>query len=166
MNFSLNKVVRLSGNEASVYAVTLEGQPTSVFDDFLAEYQEDYHDEVKDIVTRLRVIGHKTGAREQYFKPYEGKYGDLVCALYDDPDKKLRLYCVRFGGDCVILGGGGPKSKSIRAWQEDDNLREQAERMITVAKKIHARFKEGDLKWDAGFKDMIGNLTFLEEDDE
>ncbi|RKR84068.1 hypothetical protein BDD43_4292 [Mucilaginibacter gracilis] len=164
MNFGLEKVDKLSGSEASVYAVTLAGQPSSVFEQFLAEYQVDYLPEVKDIINRLRVIGHKTGAREQFFKPFEGKYGDLVCALYDDPDKKLRLYCMRFGGDCVILGGGGPKE--VQAWQDDPNLTYHAELMIKVAKKVHKRFEDGDLKWASGFKDINGDLTFMEDDDE
>jgi len=38
--------------------------------------------------------------------------------------------------------------------------------MITVAKKVHQRFKEGDLKWTAGYKDITGDLTFKEDDDE
>jgi hypothetical protein len=72
MNFGLEKVEKLSGSEASVYAVILAGQPSSVFEQFLAEYQVDYLPEIKDIINRLRVIGHKTGAREQFFKPFEG----------------------------------------------------------------------------------------------
>ena len=164
MNFSLEKVGRLSGRQASVYAVVLEGEPYSVFESFLAEYQADYRAEIKDIIERLNVIGNKTGAREDFFKKFEGKFGDLVCALYDDPDKKLRLYCIRFGGDFVILGGGGPKE--VAAWQDDPNLKHHAELMITVAKKIHRRFKEGDLHWTGDYKDIKGNLTFKEDEDE
>lgn len=36
----------------------------------------------------------KTGAAEHFFKLNEGKPGDGVCALFDSPDKKLRIYCI------------------------------------------------------------------------
>jgi|ERR1700761_4724610 len=164
MNFSLKKVTRLSGRQASIYAVVLAGESQTVFEQFMAEYQADYRAELKDIVGRLQVIGHTTGARQNFFKEFEGKFGDLVCALYDDPDRKLRLYCIRFGGDFVILGGGGPKD--VAAWQDDPNLAYNAQLMITVAKQLHERFKEGDLRWTADFKDIQGDLTFKEEEDE
>jgi hypothetical protein len=164
MNFSLEKVEKLSGREASVYAVVLEGESHSVFEGFLAEYQTNYRSEILDIIARLKVIGHRTGARKDFFKEFEGEIGDLVCALYDDPDKKLRLYCMRFGGDFVILGGGGPKE--VRAWQDDPNLKYHAETMIAIAKKVHGRFKDGDLCWTTDYKDIKGDLTFKEDEDE
>jgi hypothetical protein len=164
MNFKLEKVGRLSGIHASVYAVVLEGELYSVFESFLAEYQVNYRAEIKDIIDRLKIIGNKTGARQDFFKEFEGKFGDLVCALYDNPDKKLRLYCIKFGGDFVILGGGGPKE--VAAWQDDPNLKHNAELMIVVAEKIHQRFKDGDLHWTSDYKDIKGDLTFKDDEDE
>jgi len=164
MNFELKKISQLSGKQASVYTVFLDDAPESIFHRFLADYQAEYNEEINDIVTRLKVIGQKTGARAQFFKPNEGEYGDLVEALYDDPEKKLRLYCMRFGGDCIILGGGGPKT--TRTWQEDENLAYNVRLMITMAKRVHQRFTDGDLKWASNYKDMSGDLVFKEEDDE
>jgi len=56
---------------------------------------------------RLKIIGNETGARESFFKTKEGIPGDGVCTLYDTPDKKLRLYCIRYGKQLIIIGAGG-----------------------------------------------------------
>jgi len=111
MNFELIKNERLSGRMASVYEVFLEGEPDSIFDQFLATYKGTHREQVISILDRLESIGHDYGARPDFFKEKEGKYGDLVEALYDTPKKSLRLFCMRFGRDCVILGGGGPKPR-------------------------------------------------------
>lgn len=62
------------------------------------------------MVQRLKIIGTKTGAREQFFKLHEGNPGDGVCALFDLPDKNLRLYCIRYNTQIIILGGGWNKT--------------------------------------------------------
>ena len=67
-----------------------------------------------NFLERIRTINEKTGARESFFKPNEGKPGDLVCALFDIPNSNLRLYCIRFGNSLIILGGGGEKKKTIK----------------------------------------------------
>jgi len=164
MNFRLEKIKELSGRVASVYTVLPDGDQASVFEQFLDEYNGTYQAELDDIVSRLHAIGHKTGARASFFKEGEGKWRDLVCALYDEPERKLRLYCLRWGGDFIILGGGGPKN--TRTWQEDENLSYHAEMMIAVAKRVHRRFKDGELKWTAGYKDITGDLEFKDEEDD
>ncbi|WP_121811331.1 hypothetical protein [Mucilaginibacter kameinonensis] len=164
MNFTLEKIERLSGEQASVYSVTLEGDDGSLFEKFLEEYTNDYKEEIKDLVTSLQKIGHKTGARADFFKVGEGRMKDNIDALFDEPDRNLRLYCIRFGRDCIILGGGGPKS--TRSWQEDPNLSNQMEILMAIADRIHKRFKERDLRWAPNMRDIIGELDFKDNDDD
>lgn len=166
MNFTLKKNERLSGTTASIYEVFLNDETDSVFDQFLGAYMGSHRTQIINIVDRLESIGHIYGAREQFFKDKEGKYGDLVEALYDTPEKGLRLYCMRFGNDCIILGGGGPKAPGVRAWQDDENLTYHAELMIEVAKKVHHGFEEKDWKWAANYRDMNGDLDFKEDNNE
>ena len=78
----------------------------------------------------------KTGAAEHFFKLNEGKPGDGVCALFDSPDKKLRIYCIRFANVAIIVGGGGYKPKNIRAYQENSVLKKEAEMVIQISKII------------------------------
>lgn len=126
MNYEIVELTELSCLKATVYSVIKEGDRFTLFDHFIKEPVEKYREEVKFIISRLYEIGNRTGAREQFFKFNEGKPGDGVCALYDEPDKDLRLYCIRYGKVAILLGSGGPKSREIVAWQEDKKLTQEA----------------------------------------
>lgn len=164
MNFKLVRISELSGEEASVYTLLVDGEAQTRFEGFLTDNMDIHTQEIDNIVERLVTIGHDMGARESFFKQNEGKPGDLVCALYDDPDAKLRLYCIRFGKTAVILGGGGPKSKKIRAYQEDPNLERFAKEMITVSKRIHDRMVDREIRWSWNMLDLEGDLDFMEDE--
>jgi hypothetical protein len=121
-----------------------------------------YKDELKNIAQRLYIIGNDVGAREQFFKIKEGKPGDLVCALYDEPDKHLRLYCIRFGSLAIIVGGGGPKN--TRSWQDDSNLSQEVNKMIKVSKDIYQRILSKEIEWSSDGKELLGNLEFTDDE--
>ena len=76
---------------------------------------------------------------------FEGKPGDGVCALFDVPNSKLRLYGIRFGSIALILGGGAEKPKNIRSWQEDQNLSKQATIMLDVSRAISDKIKNKEI---------------------
>jgi hypothetical protein len=120
---------------------------------------------VKLIINKIQQIGHTTGARANFFKLDEGKPGDGVCALYDDQDSRLRLYCIRYGSVAIILGGGGPKPPGVRTWQQDGQLKTEAERMIQVSKDIIERIEAGDLKWSADGTALLGNLKISDNEE-
>lgn len=163
MKYKLVKLQRLSGNEASIYSVYLEDENRTLLERFVAENQPDYQQELKSIFGRIKSIGKEVGAREQYFKKNEGNLGDLVCALYDEPDKFLRLYCIRYGKTCIILGGGGPKD--VDTWQDDPKLSEEANWMITVSKEIYKRMLEGDIWWEEEGFELKGDLSFNQDEE-
>ena len=166
MNYEIVELEELSGSETGIYSVLEEGDELTLFDHFVDENKKDHTAEVKAIVDRLISIGSKDGARDIYFKFNEGNLGDGVCALYDDPDRKLRLYCMRCGKDLIILGGGGPKPKNVRAYQDDFKLDKEAGKIKQVAKDIMTRIKEKELRWSSDCKSLIGNLIFTDNEDE
>ena len=92
MEYEIVKLSPLSGVQCTVYSIVPERGGLTLYDVFINENIADFREEVKDINNRLKLIGIKHGARHSYFKHFEGKYGDFVCALYDLPDKNLRLY--------------------------------------------------------------------------
>ena len=141
----LKKIPDISGVKCQIYSVCEDGDDESMFEHFVADYIKSHRDEVHDIYNRLKAIGHKVGAREQYFKLNEGRCGDLVCALYDNPNKKLRLYCVRYGSIAVIVGGGG--EKTVRAWQDNAKLSEEATKMIKISELIAKAVKDKDIEF-------------------
>jgi hypothetical protein len=164
MKFSLQKIPRLSGHRASIYTIWSEDDEETLFEQFSRENITDFPDEVNDILQRLHTIGHKTGAREQYFKLNEGNIGDGVCALYDNPDKNLRLYCIRNGTVNIILGGGGEKPKPMIKLQESDKLKDENYFLRAVSKLILERIKEREIRYSKNDMDLEGNLIFEDTD--
>ncbi|GAB2683453.1 hypothetical protein GCM10027037_00340 [Mucilaginibacter koreensis] len=164
MKFKLHKIAQLSGSKASVYTVTLDGDAGSLFEQFLIANKGEFPAETQDLLLALRTIGHKTGARVDFFKKGEGRMGDHISALFDVPERKLRLYCIQFGMDCIILGGGGPKT--TRTWQEDTELSRQMHLLMQVADRIHQGFADKELGWGPGMRDITGDLDFKEYDDD
>lgn len=158
MKCKLVKVGKLSGGCATVYSVISDGEQNTWFEVFLSEHASSFKDEIIDILSRLNTIGHKTGAREGFFKHGEGKMGDGCCALYDEPGRNLRLYCIRNGTQIVVLGGGGPKD--VRAWQHDDKLTEEMQRLMRLAKELNRRLEKKEIKYGSGFLTFEGNLEF------
>lgn len=164
MKFELVKSSLLSGSQATIYNVLLldeDDMPLhknngTLLDNFIEENIQGYNLEVKSILDRLRIMGKKTGCRTDYFRHFEGKLGDGVCALCDIPDNNLRLYCIRYGTQIVILGGGG--MKDVGQWQQDPKLSKEASQMINIAKKLNKAIREKDLEFSDDFMDFIGDL--------
>ncbi len=166
MDYEIVELVPFSGGEAKIYSVIPEGKEETLFDNFIKDYKDIFRGEVKDILGTLHEIGHTTGARYSYFKHHEGKKGDYVCALYDCPDKNLRLYCIRFSSCIVILGDGGQKKKEIIKWQQDKRLSKAAMEMIKYANDILKRLdsKNGDLRISKDGMELEGNLNNYDND--
>jgi len=166
MKYHLVKLEKISGDKASIYTVLIESTNKTLFDLFISEHKISLKDEIKDIFKRLKVIGHYTGAREHFFKTKEGNPGDGVCALYDEPDQKLRLYCIRYGTLIVILGNGSIKPKGMRTFQESKALTEANFFLRDLSKIITQRLKDGDIKYSDNSLDFEGNLEFNDEENE
>lgn len=164
MKWRIEKITQLSGNKASVYSVVIDDEKETLFEKFLSENKTIFKSEISDIVQRLRTIGFKTGAREFYFKKDEGTLGDGVCALYDNPHSNLRLYCIRYGTQIVVLGGGGHKPKSIRKLQEDDKLKQENYLIRKISKDITTLLRDNDMKFSTDGLNFEGSLDYNEED--
>lgn len=160
MKCKLVKIRQLSGSQSSVYSICVSGSNQSLFEEFLEVNSVLFKSETIDIIKRIKTIGQKTGAREHFFKINEGKPGDGVCALYDDPESNLRLYCIRYGTQIIILGGGGHKPKSIRALQEKEDLKDANYLLRELSIKITEKIKDGEVKFSQDGLEFIGDLEF------
>jgi len=165
VNYEIVELEAFSGSKATIYSIILEGDNITLFDHFVNENIIDYREELKSIAGRLQEIGQTTGARENFFKTKEGKPGDGVCALYDNPDSKLRLYCIRYGNVAIILGGGGPKPPGVVSWQDDKKLTLEAETIIQVSKDIMQRLHSGDIEWSKDGTQLLGDLTISDNEE-
>ncbi len=157
MKIELVKSPSLSGKYATIYDVWIDDN-TSLFDRFLAEYFPTHESEILSIVDKIRIIAQKTGARANFFKENEGTLGDGVCAMFDVPKYKLRLFCIRYGTEIIILGGGGVKE--VRAWQDDPKLSSEASLIIKIAKHINQAIKDKDIEYSDDYMKLEGDLIF------
>ena len=167
MKYKIVKDIYLSGKKCSIYSVFVEEYNTTLFERFVKEGLSEHKADILNILDRIQVIAHETGARPTYFKEHEGKPGDLVSALFDTPDKNLRLYCIRYGTMLILLGGGGPKPESIKSWQQDEKLKEEAEWMIKVSQGLYLRQREKEIWFINNDMDFKGDLQFgYDEEDQ
>ncbi|HOO68946.1 MAG TPA: hypothetical protein PLS52_03840 [Bacteroidales bacterium] len=157
MKCELKKIEELSGKRTSIYSVLIEDYEQTLFDIFIEENRRSHLSEIKDIVQRLKTIGTKTGAREQFFKLHEGNPGDGICALFDLPEKNLRLYCIRYNTQ-IIMGGGG--IKFVRALQQDSKLTKENYLLRELSKQITGRIKEKDIRFSEDGNDFEGDFAF------
>jgi hypothetical protein len=84
--------------------------------------------------------------------------------LFDTPNSKLRLYCIRYGALIVILGGGGYKPKGMKALQEDPKLTKENYFLRQVSSDIKRRMDEDEIFFSDDNMDFEGNLEFNDKD--
>ena len=155
MQFEIVKVY--PGRCTTFYSVKLDGENNTLFEKFVIENEQSCGAELEKISRSIRKMADVTGAREQFFKLKEGVPGDGVCALYDDPDKKLRLYCIRYGNVAMILGSGGEKPKNIRALQESVELTAENQLVRDISRAITQALKSGQIWWSKNGIELLCN---------
>lgn len=157
MNFDIEEIKELSGNAASIYSVTMEGEETTLLEQFFDENAE-YEEELNEILNKLYVMGQDTGCRWDNFTHNEGSPGDGVSVLKSG---RLRLYCLYVDSTIVCFGSGGYKSTEIRAYQEDDELNSKVEQMKAIAKRINKAIVDKDIE----IKEGKLNINFWDYED-
>lgn len=162
VNFEIVEITALSGSEATIYTIIEQGEECSYFEQFLQENSLEYEEELKNILTTIEIMSNRKGVAEFLLKNHEGGIGDGIIALFDNPEHHLRLYGIRFGSGILILGGGGFKSKDIRAWQEDEKLSSEVEKLKYISKKITERIKDREITFSDNDLEIEGNLIFTE----
>jgi hypothetical protein len=165
MKFNIKPISQLSGNRCKIYSIQIDGDNDTLFEKFLEENDANFPTEVENIVTTLKLIGQKFGAKDQFFRPKkEGKLGDGVEALYDYPNANLRLYAIKYADGLLILGGGGQKPKNVKAFQEDPKLTKENYLLRKIAATLYKAILEKDLRWNNSGDNFEGQLHFDSED--
>jgi len=166
VNYEIIQLDEFSGSKATIYSALPEGEVLTLFDRFVEEYCKDFQVEILSIADLLEDMGCKYGVRVNLIKTKEYKPGDGIVALYDNPDKNLRLYGIRYGSAILVLGSGGIKSKDIMAWQEDPKLTKEVEIVIQISEDISQRIMAKEIKFSADGLELLGNLNFSDNDDQ
>ncbi len=163
MAVKLRKYGQLSGEKSTIYMVVNElGQ--SPFQEFAVNCGKEFEGKLLNFLNRIKSIGTEVGAIDGYFKMHENERkgtGDDVCALYDEPDKEMRVFCIRKSEKILILGGGGPKPPRIRAWQECPILSKAARYMILISEAIEINIQSGSLGISGDGIEFTGDLMII-----
>lgn len=163
MKVELIEITQLSGQKSHFYTVIIDGAEETLYTAFTKEHIGEYADEIREMMTRMYLMGHRQGSQEWFFKMREGTITDNVVALYDRPDRKLRLYCLRYGNATVILGGGGPKS--TRTYQEDPKLHSNVLLLQRISKIIDEAIRNKELRIDENGRIFCEQILEDYEDD-
>ena len=166
MKFSLVELGDLTGERLKIYSVIVEEEELTIYEKFLEENIDDYKEEVEDIMSRIEVMANHTGLRDDFIKTGEGNLGDGIHALYDKPESNLRLYLIRFGNVAIVLGGGGPKPKNIRRFQDDPKLTEENYFLRKVSTALSEAVQYGSLSiTDEGLESDTGFEFIIDENE-
>lgn len=158
MRWQLVKLSSLSGKRATVYVVRENGNNESLFDAFLSEFSSTHKGELMELLDKLKTMGHKTGAKQHFFKTNQGALGDGCCYIRFKKNQELRLYCIRFGTQLVVVCGGG--HKQVRAWQDDPKLSAIMTSVKELFAQITQRITEKEIAYTASGLEFVGNLEF------
>ena len=166
MKISLVELEELTGDRLKVYSVIVGVEELTIYDRFLEENIDEYNEEVEDIINRIETMANYTGLRDDFVKPGEGNLGDGIHAVYDKPESNLRLYFIRFGNIAIVLGGGGPKAKTIRRFQDDPKLTKENYFLRKVSAVLSEAMQDGSLFiTDEGLESNTDFIYTIDEDE-
>lgn len=164
MNYEIIKLDEFSGTKATIYSALPYGEENTLYDNFVDEYHVEFREEIVSIADLLEDMGNKYGVRENLIKMNEYKPGDGIVAIYDNPDKNLRLYGIRYGSCILVIGSGGVKPKEIKAWQEDEKLSKEIGIVKEISEDILQRINDKEIEFSTDGLELSGNLNFPDND--
>ena len=143
MNFEIREMKNLTGAKAHVYSVILDGEESTLLEQFFNENVE-HIDDLKKVLYKIHVMAQDTGCRKSYFKEGEGAWADGMVALQGTGH--LRLYGIYFHNAVILFGSGGHKPPGVIAYEDHPPLNAKAQQMKAIAKEIFRMISEKELK--------------------
>ena len=125
--------------KAKIYSVIINESESTEFEKFIGLYLEKYKKEVNYLVRKINKIGNFLGIQDEFFKD-QGI--SAISRFYNKKTNKknktrLRLYCIRRGKQCLIVGGGGFKPDDKKRWQDVDELKNIVEILLSIDLYLH-----------------------------
>ncbi|MGV8016580.1 MAG: hypothetical protein AB2L26_00140 [Ignavibacteria bacterium] len=107
-----------------VHTIVFEDNTESELERFYKKYIESNTNEVNFFMSTIEEISN-IGIKEGFFKQQGGnsifRFKNITTGKKTKP--RLRLYCIKWGSACLIIGGGGIKPDDKRTWQEVPELK-------------------------------------------
>jgi len=151
LSILLKRLKDFSATKASVYVLYDDIKKTHPFANFLNRYYNTpYEGKLINLVGRLKSMGTKTGVLDEFLKLNESETKNIaenMCAIFDSPDKEMRIFCIKISEKIIIVGDGGPKPKNIRKWQDCSHLSRCARDMMIISELIKTYINNGTLSF-------------------
>ena len=148
------------GDKVAIYSPTFDGDDKSELEKFISKFEDDpkFKKDLGTIFARIGII-EEQGVLDRFFR-YESKKNDKVAALPSHFDTgKLRLYCICYNENLLILGNGG--KKTTRSYQDDPILNQYVEDMLKINKELWWKIEKGEIHFEG--IELAGNLSFYIE---
>jgi len=146
------ELVRIKvGRKAKIYSILFDGESKNEFQKFLEDPDVRNHPDFRALGKKIKEMYNKRGLLEHYFRPEDGKRLYPEISRIDYGTGKLRIYCIRWDDNLLILGGGGVKPNDIRFWQDDPILSVAARKIIDVFSDLKQYLNDTDLE----IKDLL-----------
>ncbi|MBC9933414.1 hypothetical protein [Chitinophaga qingshengii] len=162
MNYEIIELQQFSGKRAGIYSVMVANDNLTLFDHFVKAYVKEHAGEIRSITQYLAYIGNRYGIQNRFFKVKRGWSAEVSCALFDHPEKKLRLYCFRIGTAALIIGGGMPRTGRTGRTARMGVPEKLLDR---ISRDISRKIQTGDIYWSDQDGRLEGNLIFTTEGD-
>jgi hypothetical protein len=145
----------LGGTKARIYAVCQEDSEISDFEKFLTEYGDELPEEIGWLVDTIDKLANKVGIRDGFFK-VQGIETIYRFINRKDHLAKTRVYCIKWGNEILILGGGAVKDFSMHnnSWQEHMELSRIVRPLAKIDQYLH--------KNNISIKEAADNQTLFE----
>lgn len=152
-------------DKVSYYSVTINADPSSLFENFLATHTAINREKLYHILDWIEVIGIKHGAKIQFFRP-EAHLSDTSAlpptgkerepTYIEDGETEsnnLRLYCFRLNENVVILYNGDLKTAGKA--QDCSKVKPHFFLANKITKALEISIREKDINWNEDCTDII-----------
>jgi len=140
VNFKFEIISVYDGRKAKIYTIHYKNEEKSEFRKFLDDFSG--NTDIDKIVRRLQNISVLYGVRDDWFRQ-ESKEPQIGRILL--PFGLLRLFCICFGTDVIILGYGGEKDPEKPKLIDNPNLMTIVKKLETVFEQISYHMKRNGL---------------------
>jgi hypothetical protein len=154
VNFSI--IPLYNGKKTKIYTIQFSDKELSEYEQFVYENMTIVPDAVRTLRTQLKKMSYQRGLADNFFKRESPEHYRVF--RIEETKEDLRLYCIKFSGVAIVLGGGGIKIPGKVKLIENPHLNVICELLIKIEDLINERIltKEIIITND----DLKGNLNF------
>lgn len=145
MNLGFRLVRIKVGRKAKIYSIQFDGEEKHEFEKFIGNPEIRNHPDYEPLRKKIKELYNKRGLLPQYFRLEDEKSIHPEICRIDYGTGMLRLYCIRWNDNLLILGGGGIKPKGARFWQESPELSSEARKIADAFHRLVEYLKTSKL---------------------